>query len=83
MYAIKNAGASPFGAMLRTVATYGGGPSFAAALLLASAVCAMMSTADSALLAFSAMWVRDIYVRYIRPKASQMEQIIFGWVRLP
>ena len=66
--------------MLRRVATAGGGPAFAAALLLASAICAMMSTADSALLAFSSMWVRDIYVRYVRPKSSQLEQIIFGCV---
>jgi hypothetical protein len=38
----------------------------------------MMSTADSALLAFSSMWVKDLFVPYIRPQASQKQQIWFG-----
>ena len=42
------------------------------------AVCAMMSTADSALLAFSSMWVKDLFVPYLRPKATQAQQIWFG-----
>ncbi|KAG2500633.1 hypothetical protein HYH03_001400 [Edaphochlamys debaryana] len=71
-------GKSAFGAMLLLVANEGGGQAFASALLLASAVCAMMSTADSALLACSSMWVRDIYTKYVRPHASPREQLIFG-----
>ncbi|PNH09288.1 Sodium/pantothenate symporter [Tetrabaena socialis] len=73
-------GQSAFGKLLQLVATRGSGQAFAAAMLLASAVCAMMSTADSALLAVSGMWVRDIYTKYLRPRASQLEQIIFGKV---
>jgi Na+/proline symporter len=38
----------------------------------------MMSTADSALLAFSSMWVKDLFVTYIRPQATQRQQIWFG-----
>lgn len=38
----------------------------------------MMSTADSALLAFSSMWVKDLFVPYIRPQATQRQQIWFG-----
>jgi hypothetical protein len=38
----------------------------------------MMSTADSALLAFSSMWVRDLFVPYIRPQATQRQQIWVG-----
>lgn len=38
----------------------------------------MMSTADSALLAFSSMWVKDLFVPYIRPQATQQQQIWFG-----
>lgn len=45
---------------------------------LPAAVCAMMSTADSALLAFSSMWVKDLFVPYIRPQATQQQQIWFG-----
>ncbi|KXZ41352.1 hypothetical protein GPECTOR_527g519 [Gonium pectorale] len=71
-------GESAFGKLLRVVADRGSGQAFAAALLLASAICAMMSTADSALLACSQMWVRDIYTKYLRPRAGQVEQLIFG-----
>jgi hypothetical protein len=38
----------------------------------------MMSTADSALLAFSSMWVRDLFVPYIRPQATQRQQLWVG-----
>lgn len=38
----------------------------------------MMSTADSALLAFSSMWVKDLFVPYIRPQATEKQQIWFG-----
>ncbi|GFR47522.1 hypothetical protein Agub_g9240 [Astrephomene gubernaculifera] len=71
-------GQSAFGKLLQMVADRGGGQAFAAAMLLASAICAMMSTADSALLAFSQMWVRDIYTKYLRPRASQTEQLVFA-----
>lgn len=71
-------GQSAFGASLLLVAERGTGQAVASALLLASAICAMMSTADSALLAFSAMWVRDLYVKYIRKKAGAFEQLLFG-----
>ncbi|GIL75284.1 hypothetical protein Vretimale_7979 [Volvox reticuliferus] len=73
-------GESAFGKLLQVVANRGTGQAFAAALLLASAICAMMSTADSALLAFSSMWVRDIYTKYLRPNAGQIEQLVFGKV---
>jgi hypothetical protein len=51
----KRPGASAFSGTLLRVAENGGGQAFASALLLASGVCAMMSTADSAMLAFSTM----------------------------
>ncbi|PNW73816.1 hypothetical protein CHLRE_13g573900v5 [Chlamydomonas reinhardtii] len=73
-------GSSAFGAMLLLVAQQGTGQAVVSALLLASAICAMMSTADSALLACSSMWVRDLYTKYFRPHASEMEQLIFGKV---
>jgi hypothetical protein len=41
----------------------------------------MMSTADSAMLAFSTMWVRDVYTKYVRRNAGHLEQIVFGYVR--
>lgn len=49
-------------------------------VLCLAAVCAMMSTADSSLLAFSSMWVKDLFVPYIRPRATQRQQIWFGRV---
>ena len=45
--------------------------------MLTAAVCAMLSTADSSLLAFSTMWLRDFYLPYVNPKASAREQLIF------
>lgn len=71
-------GQSAFGALLQIVSGRGSAQAFAAAMLLAAAICAMMSTADSALLAFSQMWVRDIYTKYLRPHAGQVEQLVFG-----
>ncbi|KAG2438998.1 hypothetical protein HYH02_010789 [Chlamydomonas schloesseri] len=71
-------GGSAFGAMLLLIANRGTGQAVVAALLLASAICAMMSTADSALLACSSMWVRDLYTKYFRPHASELEQLVFG-----
>lgn len=73
-------GTSVFSSLLLTVASKGTGQAILSALLLASAVCAMMSTADSALLSFSSMWVRDLFVPYIRPRASENTQIWFGRV---
>ncbi len=37
-----------------------------------------MSTADSALLAFSSMWVRDMFKPYIAPRSSETTQLWFG-----
>ncbi|GBF88910.1 sodium:pantothenate symporter [Raphidocelis subcapitata] len=73
-------GESAFSRMLIIVSNHGTGQAFLAALLLAAAVCAMMSTADSALLAFSVMWTVDLYKPYIRPSASAREQLFFGRV---
>lgn len=75
-----NIGGSVFSRMLLRVSNQGTGEAFAAALLLASALCAMMSTADSALLAFGGMWVKDILVPYIRPSATARTQLAFGRV---
>lgn len=38
----------------------------------------MMSTADSALLSFSSMWVKDLFVPYLRPRATERQQMWFG-----
>lgn len=73
-------GQSAFGKLLQLISGRGTGQAFLAALLLASAICAMMSTADSAMLAFSSMWVRDVYTKYVRKNAGHLEQIIFGKV---
>jgi Na+/proline symporter len=40
----------------------------------------MMSTADSALLAFSSMWVRDLFKPYLCKHATENQQIWFGRV---
>ncbi|KAI8471640.1 MAG: SSS family transporter: sodium ion/pantothenate [Monoraphidium minutum] len=73
-------GESAFSKMLMLVAGKGTGQAFLAALLLAAAICAMMSTADSALLAFSVMWTVDLYKPYVRPNASSRELLFFGRV---
>ncbi|WIA33094.1 hypothetical protein OEZ86_006248 [Tetradesmus obliquus] len=73
-------GTSVFSAVLAKVAAEGKGQTVLAALLLSSAVCAMMSTADSALLAFSSMWVRDLFKPYLCKHASEATQIWFGRV---
>lgn len=73
-------GESAFSKMLLLVSGHGPGQALLAALLLAAAVCAMMSTADSALLAFSLMWVQDLYKPYLRPRASPREQLLFARV---
>eukprot|EP00878_Enallax_costatus_P016186 GHUV01016976.1.p1 GENE.GHUV01016976.1~~GHUV01016976.1.p1 ORF type:complete len:356 (+),score=97.44 GHUV01016976.1:718-1785(+) len=71
-------GTSVFSAVLLKIAAEGTGQAFLSALLLASAVCAMMSTADSALLAFSSMWVRDLFKPYLFKRATENQQIWFG-----
>lgn len=73
-------GESAFSKMLVLVSNHGTGQAFLAALLLAAAICAMMSTADSALLSFSVMWTVDVYKCYIRPNASPRELLFFGRV---
>mmetsp|Transcript_24621 Transcript_24621/g.55623 ORF Transcript_24621/g.55623 Transcript_24621/m.55623 type:complete len:718 (-) Transcript_24621:72-2225(-) len=68
---------STFGSIAAIVRNKGSGGEFASALLVTSAVCAMLSTADSALIAFSTMWLRDFYLPYIKPTASQFSQVVF------
>lgn len=71
-------GESAFSKMLVLVSQHGTGQALLAALMIAAAVCAMMSTADSALLSFSVMWTVDLYKPYLRRTASQRELIWFG-----
>ncbi len=73
-------GKSAFASTLLIVAESGGGQAFASALLLAAGVCAMMSTVDSALLAFSTMWVRDLFKPYLWRRAPPLAQLVFGKV---
>ena len=47
-------------------------------LVLMSVLAAAMSTADAVLHALSAVLTRDIYDRYIRPKASEKERAWAG-----
>ena len=47
-------------------------------LILVAVMAASMSTADSNLHALSAVLTRDIYDRFIRPKASERERAWFG-----
>ena len=68
---------STFGSIAAIVRNKGAGGEFASALLVTAAVCAMLSTADSALIAFSTMWLRDFYLPYIKPTASQFSQVVF------
>ena len=69
--------AGVFASIASTIRSLGSGGEFASALMLTAAVCAMLSTADSSLIAFSTMWLRDFYLPYISPKASAREQLIF------
>lgn len=74
-------GAAPsqgvFGSVASAVRATGDGGEFASALLLTAAVCAMLSTADSSLIAFSTMWLRDFYLPYVNPAASAKHQLLF------
>ena len=51
---------------------------FLAAIIVVAIMAASMSTADSNLHAMSAVMTRDIYGRYIRPKASDSERTWVG-----
>ena len=53
-------------------------PPIFAGFLLAGAASAAMSTLDSLLGATSMVLTRDIYQRYIRPKASEQELVLVG-----
>jgi len=70
------------GGVLASVATIirsaGSTGEFASALIMSAAVCAFMSTADSCMIAFATMWLKDFYLPYIAPGASQMHQLIFS-----
>lgn len=74
-------GAAPsagvFGSVASAVRATGSGGEFASALLLTAAVCAMLSTADSSLIAFSTMWLRDFFLPYVNPRATAQEQLVF------
>lgn len=49
-------------------------------LLFGGVIAAIVSTADSALLSFSSVISRDLYGRYINPRASESRQILVGKV---
>jgi SSS family solute:Na+ symporter len=49
-----------------------------AALVIVGVMAASMSTADSSLHALSAVFVRDLYDRYIRPRAPEKERVWIG-----
>ncbi|MCP2252984.1 transporter, SSS family [Prauserella aidingensis] len=58
------------------------GPFFYAVMVLmfGGIVAAIVSTADSALLAFSSIFSRDLYGRYLRRSASEKRQLLIGKV---
>lgn len=47
-------------------------------LLFGGIVAAIVSTADSALLSFSSVVSRDLYARYVNPRASEQKQVLVG-----
>ena len=47
-------------------------------LLFGGVVAAIVSTADSALLSLSSMISRDLYARYINPRATERRQVLVG-----
>ncbi|MCX2729756.1 sodium:solute symporter family protein [Saccharopolyspora sp. NFXS83] len=49
-------------------------------LLFGGVIAAIVSTADSALLSFSAVISRDVYGRYLNPRASEYKQVLVGKV---
>mmetsp|Transcript_21638 Transcript_21638/g.33861 ORF Transcript_21638/g.33861 Transcript_21638/m.33861 type:complete len:737 (-) Transcript_21638:160-2370(-) len=67
-----------FGSVAGEVRSGSDGGQFGSALLMTSFVCAALSTADSSLIAFSTMWLRDFYLPYIQPDASQARQVLFA-----
>ncbi|MEM3462535.1 MAG: sodium:solute symporter family protein [Candidatus Bathyarchaeia archaeon] len=49
-------------------------------VVVAAALAAGMSTLDSQLLSSSSLLTRDIYVKYVRPKASELEEARIGQI---
>ena len=67
-----------FGRVLRDIQSHSEFGYVLVVVLLAAVLAAMMSTADSALLSISSMFTKDIYARYIRPKASEKHLTLVG-----
>mmetsp|Transcript_22660 Transcript_22660/g.55947 ORF Transcript_22660/g.55947 Transcript_22660/m.55947 type:complete len:732 (-) Transcript_22660:212-2407(-) len=67
-----------YGSLASAVRATGPAGQFGSALIISAAVCAMMSTADSALIAFGTMWLKDAFVPYVLPGASQQHQLYFA-----
>jgi len=57
-------------------------PSWLVAIILAGALAALISTADSQALALSSILTRDIYLSFINPKASAVRQVLIGRITL-
>jgi len=55
-------------------------PSWVLGIMLSGAFAALMSTADSQLLALSSMLTRDVYKRWFKKAASQREEFVVGKV---
>jgi SSS family solute:Na+ symporter len=55
-------------------------PSWVFAIVLSGAFAALMSTADSQLLVLSSMLTRDVYKRWVKRTASQLEEFVVGKV---
>ncbi len=53
-------------------------PSFLGALLMATVIAIVVSTADSFLLAPSTSFVRDVWQRFVRPQADGREAVLVG-----
>ncbi len=60
-----------FGRVLRDIQAHSALGYGLVVVLLSAVLAAMMSTADSALLSISSMFVKDIYARFVRPQATQ------------
>jgi len=69
-------GIKPDAVFLRVLSTYL--PLVLASIVATSVTAAAISTADSNLHALSAILTRDIYIRFLRPKASGREGVIVG-----
>jgi len=53
-------------------------PAWILGIMLAGAFAALMSTADSQLLVLSSMLTRDVYRRWLKKDASQMQEFVVG-----